>query len=214
MQSPYTFVHKKATGEGKQPAIFLLHGLGSNENDLLQLVNQFEGQAHIFSLQGPVKHRPGYAFYTFEEEGFPNREVFDKVVQFTQNFIFEAIQQFELDVEQIYVVGFNQGAVVAGTLAVVMGSAIRGTAVLSGFIPEFVELEYKKLPMEKSKVFISHGEYDYVYPLTWGEKSAALFTDYGADVSFKKYPDGHGVTAENLQDLTAFLAEDMPQVKH
>ena len=210
MESPYTFIHKapNVTGE-KQPAIFLLHGLGSNEQDLLQLVNEFEGRCHIFSLQGPVKHNPGYAFYTFEEEGYPTREVFDKVVQFTQAFIFEAIQKFELDLEKIYVVGFNQGAVVAQTLALVMGSAIRGTVALSGYLPEFVEAEYNKLPMDESKVFISHGEYDYVYPLVWGEKSATYFKDYCADVTFKTYPDGHGVTQESVQDLVAFIASDL-----
>jgi len=210
MQSPYTFVHKapNATDE-KQPAIFLLHGLGSNEHDLLQLVKEFEGSCHIFSLQGPIKHNPGYAFYTFEEEGIPTREVFDKVIQFTQAFIFEAIQQFNLDMEKIYVVGFNQGAVVAQTLALVMGSAIRGTVALSGYIPDFVTVEYNKLPMDKSKIFISHGEYDYVYPFVWGENSAAFFKDYGADVTFKTYEDGHGVTPENLQDLVAFIASDL-----
>ena len=210
MQSPYTFVHKapNATDE-KQPAIFLLHGLGSNEHDLLQLVKEFEGSCHIFSLQGPIKHNPGYAFYTFEEEGIPTREVFDKVIQFTQAFIFEAIQEFNLDMEKIYVVGFNQGAVVAQTLALVMGSAIRGTVALSGYIPDFVTVEYNKLPMDKSKIFISHGEYDYVYPFVWGENSAAFFKDYGADVTFKTYEDGHGVTPENLQDLVAFIASDL-----
>ncbi|MGM9951690.1 MAG: alpha/beta hydrolase [Lysinibacillus sp.] len=210
MQSPYTFIHKApAASTEKQPAIFLLHGLGSNEQDLLQLVGAFEGNCHIFSLQGPIKHRPGYAFYTFEEEGFPTREVFDKVIQFTQAFIFEAIQEYDLDMEKIYVVGFNQGAVVAQTLALVMGSAIRGVAALSGYIPEFVAVEYNKLPMDKSKIFISHGEYDYDFPLSWGEGSAAFFKDHGADVTFKTYPDGHGVSQENLKDLVAFIAADI-----
>ncbi len=214
MQSPYTFIHKKPVATGKQPAIFLLHGLGSDENDLLQLVGELEGQAHIFSLQGPVKHRPGYAFYTFEEEGFPTREVFDKVIQFTQAFIFEAIQEFELDMEHIYIVGFNQGAVVAQTLALVMGNAIRGTVALSSFLPEFVAVEYNKLPMDKSRIFIAHGEYDYVYPLTWGEQSAAFFKEYGADVTYKTYPDGHGVTPQNIKDLVAFIAADLPYTTH
>ncbi len=211
MQSPYTFIHKApAVSAEKQPAIFLLHGLGSNEQDLLQLVKAFEGHCHIFSLQGPIEHRPGYAFYTFEEEGFPTREVFDKVIQFTQAFIFEAISEFDLDMEKIYVVGFNQGAVVAQTLALVMGSAIRGTVALSGYIPEFVAVEYNKLPMDKSRIFISHGEYDFDFPFKWGEGSAAFFKDSGADVTFKAYPDGHGVNEENLKDLIAFIASDIP----
>ncbi|MEK4229987.1 alpha/beta hydrolase [Solibacillus sp. FSL H8-0538] len=210
MNSPYIFQRTapQVTGE-KQPAIFLLHGLASNEQDLVQLVGDFKAQCHIFSLQGPIQHKPGYAFYTFEEEGKPQRDVFDKVVKFTEAFILEAIHEFNLDAEKIYVVGFNQGAVIAQTLALIMGNAIRGTAALSGYIPEFVATEYSKKSMDNSKIFISHGEYDYVYPFAWGEASATFFADYGTDVTFKTYADGHGVTPENLRDLVAFIAQDL-----
>lgn len=212
MKSPYTYYYSApATTDKKQPAIFLLHGLGSNEKDLVQLVESFKTNCHIFSLQGPITHNPGYAFYTFpEEEGKPERAVFDKVLKYTEAFILEAIEEYNLDKEQIYIVGFNQGAVVAQTLAMVMGEAIRGTAVLSGFMPEFAALEYSKKSMENSKIFISHGTYDYVYPYKWAEQSVEFFNDYGTTVTFKSYEDGHGVTPENLQDLIAFLAEDLP----
>ncbi len=211
MNSPYIYKHVAPKIEGdKHPAIFLLHGLGSNEQDLLQLVESFTTQCHIFSLQGPIEHRPGYAFYTFEEEGKPERAVFDKVVKVTGNFIQEAIEEYNLDANQIYVVGFNQGAAIAQALAVVMGNAIKGTATLSGYLPEFVALEYSKKTMDQSKIFISHGEYDYDYPLVWAEHSAAFFNEYGTNVTFKTYPVGHGVNEQNLQDLIAFLAEDLP----
>lgn len=210
MKSPYIFHHTAPVAtDSKQPAIFLLHGLGSNEKDLLQLVGDFTTQCHIFSLQGPIEHKPGYAFYTFEEEGKPERAVFDKVVKFTEAFILEAIEEYNLDAEKIYVVGFNQGAVIAQTLAMVMGNAIRGTVALSGYLPEFVALEYSKKAMDNAKIFISHGEYDYVYPYVWAEHSVAFFNDYGTNVTFKKYEDGHGVNPQNLKDLTAFLAEDL-----
>lgn len=212
MKSPYTFYYSApAAAEKKQPAIFLLHGLGSNEKDLVQLVESFKTSCHIFSLQGPIEHKPGYAFYTFqEEEGKPERAIFDKVVKYTEAFILEAIEEYDLDPQQIYVVGFNQGAVVAQSLAMVMGEAIRGTAVLSGFMPEFVALEYSKKAMDNSKIFISHGTYYYVYPYKWAEQSAEFFKEYGTTVIFKSYEDGHGVTPQNVQDLIAFLAEDLP----
>lgn len=211
MNSPYTFKHltPAINNDESRPAIFLFHGLGSNEDDLLQLVEEFKGQCHIFSLRGPITHPPGYAFYTFEEEGKPTREVFDKVIVFTQSFIKEAISTFNLDSKKLYLVGFNQGAVVAETLSLVMGQMIRGTVALSGFLPDFVIDEYKKMPMNHLKIFISHGEYDYVYPIQWGQKSHKVFTDYGASVTYKTYPDGHGVTQDNLRDLVNFIAEDL-----
>lgn len=211
MKSPYIYLHKAPAVEGdKKPAIFLLHGLGSDEKDLVQLVDSFSTQCHIFSLQGPIEHRPGYAFYTFDEEGQPHRAIFDKVIKFTESFIREAIEQYDLDPKQIYVVGFNQGAAIAASLAMVMGNAIRGTAVLSGYLPEFAALEYSKKAMDESKIFISHGDYDYDFPFVWAEHAVRFFNDYGTNVTFKTYPVGHGVSEENIQDLAAFLAEHLP----
>ena len=212
MKTPFKYLHKTPVAtSNKQPAIFLLHGLGSDENDLLQLVDSFSTQCHIFSLQGPIQHRPGYAFYTFEEEGKPERAIFDRVLKGVEAFIHEAIKEFDLDDKQIYVVGFNQGAAMAQSLAMVMGNAIRGTVALSGYLPEFAALEYSKRPMDASKIFISHGEFDYDYPFVWAEHAVRFFNDYGTNVTFKSYPVGHGVSEQNLQDLLAFLAQDLPK---
>ena len=211
MNTPYEYIYKapKVTGEN-QPAIFLFHGLGSNEQDLLQLVEPFENY-HVFSLQGPIQHKPGYAFYTFpEEEGKPERAIFDKVVQFTQAFIFEAIQEYNIALDQVYVLGFNQGAVLAQSLSVVMGNTIRGAVVLSGFMPDFVENEYKKAEMNRSNIFIAHGEYDYVYPHSWGQASADFFERMENNVTFYSFEDGHGVTPDVLKNVHAFLQKLLP----
>lgn len=206
MNSPFTFTHSAPEGKaGKQPAIFLLHGMGSHEEDLPQLVTDFKDSHHIFSLRGPIVFDPGYAFFTIEEEGKPVRVVFDKVLMYIQSFIREAIVEFELDKEQIYVLGFSQGAVLAQSLALTMGNAIRGIVALSGYVPDFVKMEYHQQPVDQMNVFISHGEYDYIIPPKWGQESKEYFESLGAHVTFKTYKDGHGVTPENHQDLVAFL---------
>lgn len=206
MKSPFTFTHTAPEGSaGKQPAIFLLHGMGSHEQDLPQLVTDFKESHHIFSLRGPIEFDPGYAFFTIEEAGKPIRVVFDKVLMYIQSFIHEAIVEFELDAEQIYVLGFSQGAVLAQSLALTMGSAIHGVVALSGYVPDFVKMEYSGQPVDHLNVFISHGEYDYIIPPQWGKESKEYFESLSANVTFKTYQDGHGVTPENKQDLVAFL---------
>ncbi|MDN4493267.1 alpha/beta hydrolase [Ureibacillus aquaedulcis] len=211
MKSPYTFKHIAPTNnsEEHQGAIFLFHGLGSNEEDLLQLVEEFKGQCHIFSLRGPITHTPGFAFYTFEEEGKPTREVFDKMITFTQSFIIEAIDQFHLDINKIFLIGFNQGAAVVETLTLTLGNLVNAAVALSGYLPEFVMNEYKKVPLERTKIFISHGEYDYDFPIQWGLSSKNYFEEIGVQVTFKTYPDGHGVTPENLKDMVDFIAVNL-----
>lgn len=205
MKSPYDFKHIAPTyANEKQPAIFLLHGMGSNEDDLFQLTTAIDGACHIFSLRGPIEARPGYAFYV-EQEGEPVRQIFDQVVMHTQNFIFEAIQEYDLDLERIYIMGFNQGAVIAQTLAVTMGSVLAGVIALSGFLPKFVIDEYAKTDAARTKVFMTHGTYDYVVPFEWAEKSREVLEERGATVTFKAYEDGHGVNPQNLADLAEFL---------
>lgn len=212
MKSPYTYKYiapnNPLINEDK-PAIFLFHGLGSDENDLLQLVNSLQDTFHIFSLRGPITNPPGYAFYTFEEEGKPIQEVFDKMIIFTQQFILEAIEKYPIDPNNVYVVGFNQGAVVSQTLLVTMGEKIKGAAALSGFLPEFVKNEYRKMDLQNSKIFISHGEYDFDYPIGWSEISKSFFQELEAKVTYKTYPVGHGVSEDNVKDLIAFLLEDV-----
>lgn len=216
MKSPYVYKHvaPKSIGSEKKPAIFLFHGLGSNEEDLLQLVTTLQQDCHIISVRGPITHRPGFAFYTFEEEGKPTREVFDKTIMYTKDFILEAVEHFNLNTEKLFLVGFNQGAVIAQTLALVMGEAVHSTVALSGFLPDFVMNEYNKSCVDASRIFISHGEYDYVYPIQWGIASSDYFKELGAKVTFKTYADGHGVTPENMNDLLAFISEGLVDTLH
>ncbi|MBE1555470.1 alpha/beta hydrolase [Sporosarcina limicola] len=206
MMSPLTFIHTvPETTADKQPAIFLLHGMGSNEEDLPQLVQDFKGSHHIFSLRGPIVLYPDYTFFTIEEEGKPIRAEFDEVLTTIQSFIQEAIVEFGLDEDQIYVLGFSQGAVLAQSLALTMGSMIRGVVALSGYVPDFVKMDYEQHTVAHLNIFISHGAYDYIIPPHWGEESKEYFETLGAKVTFKTYNDGHGVTPDNHQDLVAFL---------
>lgn len=215
MKSPYSFKHIKPKVKSNQsPAIFLFHGLGSDEEDLLQIIGEIKEVCHIFSLRGPISHRPGYAFYTFEEEGKPTQEVFDKVIAVTKDFILEAIDEFQLDPKKIFIAGFNQGAVIAQTLCVVMGNQIKACAAMSGFLPEFVKESYYKNILNETKVFLSHGEYDYDYPIRWSEESKSFFEEYGASVVYKTYPVGHGVSQENIQDFNNFILENLVDTFH
>lgn len=208
MKSPFTYKYTAPTTSGHdQPSLLLFHGMGSNEEDLPQLVKEFEGSHHIFSLRGPIVFNPGYAFFTNEEEGIPERQVFDKVLTYLHQFIAEAVEEYNLDKSKIYVLGFSQGAVLAQTLALTMGSLIKGVVALSGYLPEFVKEEYRKHPVDHLQIFISHGDYDYVIPSHWGLESKNYFEELGAQVTFKTYEDGHGVVPENKRDLVDFLKQ-------
>ncbi|QSB10163.1 alpha/beta fold hydrolase [Lysinibacillus fusiformis] len=214
MNTPFTFNHTQPTNMDptkKYPGIFLLHGMGSHEDDLPTLVQDFQEQCHIFSLRGPITQKPGYAFFTIQEVGQPDRAIFDKVLVALQRFLLEAIDEYQIDPHKVFVLGFSQGAVLAQSLAFVMGNLVTGIVALSGYTPKFVTEEYAIRSVEHLQAFISHGDYDYVIPSQWGMESKEIFEQFGATVTFKQYPDGHGVTPDNLRDLVAFLAQQLQE---
>ena len=57
------------------PALFLIHGMGSNEQNMFPLVQGLEEDFYIFSIRGPISQPPGFAFFTIEGYGKPHREV-------------------------------------------------------------------------------------------------------------------------------------------
>lgn len=214
MNPTFTYIHSapQATVEGqKYPALFLMHGMGSNEHDLVGLVSSLKDKCHIFSIRGPIVQPPGYAFFTIEDFGKPHRGVFDQVIKDLQLFMKEAVEKYSIDSTRVFLLGFSQGAILTQSLALVMGNRIKGIVALSGYIPAFVIEEYAKQSVAQLNAFISHGELDNMLPFEWGASSKDYFTEQGANVTFKSYQVGHGVSPENQNDLIDFLSEQIDE---
>lgn len=193
----------------KYPALFVMHGIGSNEHNMFSLVNGLEDIFYIFSVRGHLTQGPGFAYFTIQGYGKPHREVFDEGINKLANFIDYATENYPIDTDQLYLLGFSQGAIVSMTLAVTLGNKIKGVVALSGYIPKFVKEEYTINTGDHLSVFISHGEYDQVLPYEWGRENVEYFTKFGGPVTFKSYPEGHGVSEKNLQEFQSWILNDL-----
>ena len=200
---------KQVDPDQTYPVLFLMHGIGSNEQNMLSLVDGLEESFYVFSIRGQLSQPPGYAFFTIEGYGKPHREVFDDGVNKLTSFIDYACEQYPLDVSRVYLLGFSQGAILAMTLGLTLGNRIKGIVALSGYIPAFVKEEYKLKNVEQLSLFISHGEMDQILPFEWGKANNELFNELGADVTFKTYPEGHTVSHQNHKDFTNWLLSDL-----
>ncbi|QIZ08756.1 esterase [Priestia megaterium] len=191
----------------KYPALFLMHGIGSNEQNMLSLVNGLEDHFFIFSVRGHLSQPPGYAYFTIQGYGKPHREVFDEGISKLTSFIDYACSEYSIDESQIFLLGFSQGAILSMTLGLSLGNRIKGIIALSGYVPAFVKEEYNIQPVEQLSLFISHGEMDQVLPFEWGLANNEYFRKLGAMVTFKTYKEGHSVSVENHKDFTQWLLE-------
>lgn len=191
------------------PAIFVMHGMGSNELNMLPVVEGLKEQFYVFSIRGPLSQPPGYAYFTIQGFGKPHREVFDQAVNQLTNFIDYATAKYPVDLRHLYLLGFSQGAILSMTLGLTLGNRIKGIVALSGYIPGFVKEEYALKPVEKLSLFISHGEFDNVLPYQWGLESNKFFQEVNARVIFQSYSEGHTVSLRNQQDFMNWIVDDL-----
>jgi phospholipase/carboxylesterase len=190
------------------PTIFTLHGKGSNEQDMAGLAAPLFDDFIIVGIRGNLTLGPGYQYYELKSLGNPIREMFDDAVSKLEQLIEYATEKYPIDKDRRYLLGFSQGAILSMTLALTMGDRLKGIVALNGYVPDFVKTEYPLRSIKDVSVFISHGEYDSVFPIRIGRETAAYFEGKTSNLTFKTYPTDHGVSEENRNDLIEWLKQD------
>jgi phospholipase/carboxylesterase len=192
----------------KYPTVFTLHGKGSNEKNMFGLVAPISEDFIIVGIRGNLTLGAAFQYYEFKSLGNPIREMFDQSVQQLEAFIDYATAKYPIDATKRYLLGFSQGAILAMTLALTMGDQLKGIVALNGYVPDFVKTEYPLKSVREVSVFISHGEFDSIFPIKVGHDTAAYFENQTSRFTFKTYPTDHGVSEENQRDFVHWLKSD------
>lgn len=190
------------------PVIFTLHGKGSNESNMYGLVEPLKEQFIIIGIRGNLRLGTGYQYYELKSLGNPVRELFDQAVEQLEAFIEEASAEYPIDPNRRYLLGFSQGAILAMTLALTLGDRLKGIVALNGYVPGFVKEQYMLQNVEQVAFYISHGEFDSIFPIAIGYDNDAYFRSLTPKLTFKTYQSDHGVTEENQRDFLQWLQED------
>ena len=190
------------------PLVVLLHGYGSNEEDLLQLAPYFPDQCRIVSFRAPFLLMPGANCWY--ELDFGSHGIRADIGQAQQSLtvlsesISAAIAAYATDPERTFVVGFSQGGGMAGLVATQLPH-LRGAAILSGINP--FTLSTNELPTPQCDVLVVHGSFDEVVPVAVGHGTRDQLRERGVAVTYAEYPIGHTVDLRVIASLTRFLGE-------
>ncbi|MCR2807375.1 alpha/beta hydrolase [Paenibacillus soyae] len=195
--------------EKKYPVVFMLHGKGSNEQNMLNLAAPLNEEFIIVGIRGNLRLGNGYQYYDLISLGNPVRAMFDDAVGQLDAFIRYATDRYPIDPAKRYVLGFSQGAILSMTLALTMGDQLRGIVALNGYVPGFVKTEYDLKDVSQVAMFVSHGQFDTVFPIRIGHETAAyLETLSPRSLMFNIYETDHGVSGENQKDFANWLRQD------
>jgi phospholipase/carboxylesterase len=105
----------------KYPVVFALHGIGYNEQHMLAVVEELKEEFILIGIRGDLPYEEGYAYYYLKEYGNPERKLFDDSIDKLKEFIEYTFQQYPIDSDRVYFIGFSQGAILSMTLALALG---------------------------------------------------------------------------------------------
>ncbi|MCO6175935.1 alpha/beta fold hydrolase [Flavobacterium sp. NRK F10] len=195
----------------KNPALILLHGYGSNEEDLFSFAGELPEDYYIFSVRAPYNLQPfGHAWYAIhfdaDENKFSDDEQARQSKDLIAEFIDQIVNEYPLDTQSITLIGFSQGAILSYATALSYPEKIARVVALSGYMNENILSDnYTTFNNKHLQFFISHGTVDQVIPVDWGRKAKPFLEKLGLAVTYKEYPVGHGVVPQNFYDFKNWL---------
>lgn len=195
----------------KNPLLLLIHGYGSNEEDLFSFATELPDHYYVISVQAPYQVPPyGFAWYAITFDADMNKfsddtqaiESRDTLVQF----IDEVCAKYPIDKENVNLVGFSQGAILSYAVALTYPEKVNKVVALSGYFnPAILNPKTDLSAYKNIKIFGSHGTVDQVIPVEWARKTSEFLKPYNISFEYNEYPVGHGVAPKNFFDFKEFL---------
>jgi phospholipase/carboxylesterase len=209
--SLYHLVREPKVKQEKNPLLLLLHGYGSNEEDLFSFATQLPDEYYIISARAPYALPPyGNAWYAINFDAgmnkFSDNDQAIKSRDLIAAFIDEVIAGYDVDKDKVTLIGFSQGSILSYAVALTYPDKVQRVAALSGYLnTDIISKDFDNTDITKLKFFISHGVVDQVIPVDWARKAPEFLKALGIEQEYHEYPVGHGVAPQNFYDLLNWL---------
>ena len=209
----YYLIQEPKIKHDKNPLLILLHGYGSNEEDLFSFASELPQDHYVISVRAPYDLQPyGHAWYAIhfdaDENKFSDNIQAKQSVELISDFIDEVVKHYSIDTKNVNLIGFSQGAILSYATALTFPDKISKVVALSGYfnqeiMPEVID----KNAVSHLKFFVSHGSVDQVIPVEWARKAKPALENLGLEVVYHEYPVGHGVAPQNFYDFKNWLVK-------
>jgi predicted esterase/catechol 2,3-dioxygenase-like lactoylglutathione lyase family enzyme len=197
----------------KPPMLVLLHGLGANEVDFLNMVENFDDRFLIVSLHSPFSYPAGKsAWFNMERIGgtaFINSIQAEFSRKEILNFIPEALRTFKADPGQVYVMGFSQGAVIALGLLLTEPEMFSGILAITGqILPETRSMMASTDRLKGKPLLLMHGLQDPIYPISLGRAASVFLSSLPVALEYHIISDmAHILTVGCLEKARLWLSK-------
>ncbi len=209
---PLPFLHRPPADDTAQPwLLVLMHGVGSNEQDLFGLAGFVPPAFHVLSLRAPYRMGPSaHAWFEFAVEPDGRRTINEPQEAASRVLVAQTVEsaarQLGVPPERVIVGGFSQGGIMALTLLLTRPALVHGAQVLhSRLLPQALPQAAPAPDLAGKQLWVSHGVQDNVIPLA----SAHAIRDHAAALplalTYREYQSLHELRPDEVRDAMAWL---------
>lgn len=208
-------IKKNCISVEKPGLLLMLHGYGSDENDLFSFANELPEELFIVSAKAPYPLQPyGHAWYSIYFDStdgkFNDIDQAKSSIELIAQFIDELVENYQLNGQQVTVLGFSQGAILGYALAFKYPQKVKNLIALSGYIDRDLLPEHSnESNYEHLQVYASHGTVDQVIPVEWARRTPTILDQYQIKNTYSEFPVGHGVAPQNFFEFKNWLLEQL-----
>ncbi|SDB39685.1 phospholipase/carboxylesterase [Flavobacteriaceae bacterium MAR_2010_188] len=212
MTTTLKYITRPSSLKENAPLLIMLHGYGSNEEDLFSFASELPEELFIISLKAPYSMPPyGNAWYAINFDADQNkwndneqaRESRDKV----SGFIDYAVEKYPVNKDNVTLVGFSQGSILSYGVALTYPEKVRNIIALSGYVnEEIIPEDLQSRDYSNLDFYASHGSVDQVIPVDWARTVPKFLSALKIKHKYSEFPVGHGVAPQNFYELKEWLA--------
>jgi phospholipase/carboxylesterase len=206
----YEHVEPRAATGRRAPAVFVLHGRGADERDLLPVAERLPEELHVVSLRAPDRLMGGYTWYELDlsggglESSQPHVGEFERSLDLVCESVAAAIEGYDLDPERVGLLGFSQGAITSLSLLLDAPEQYAWVVALHGYLADS-HADRDPAGIAGTPVFVGAGSADQVIPADRAAAAAERLRELGCAVEAGTYGSAHGIGPDELADVVAFV---------
>ena len=193
--------------------LVLMHGVGSNEQDLFGLAPSVPANFHVVSLRAPNVVGPGsYAWFQFGITPQGQRVINKAQEAASRQLIAETVsalsQQLGVRPERVVIGGFSQGGIMALSLLLTQPQLVQGAMVLhSRLLDEVLPLMAAPAQLQGKQLWVSGGTWDQVLPLAHSHAIRAQVQQLPITLRYAEFANAHEISPDELAQAMQWLQQ-------
>ncbi|AKM04299.1 alpha/beta hydrolase [Burkholderia pyrrocinia] len=193
--------------------LLLLHGVGGNETNLLNVADVIDPRIEIAFVRGPLTFGPDQHAW-FPVRFGPNGPEIDAArADASRLQLIALLRTFRAQdgagpALPAVIAGFSQGGIMSAGVGLTSPADVAAFAVLCGrILPEIDPLIAPRDALRPLHALIVHGRFDDKLPVAWADTAHAKLTALGVAHDTRLYAAGHELTPEMAADFGKWVSE-------